>query len=122
MKKNQLDLGLVVLAALVALVIWGRDRIHFDFGAFRSQLALADWRKIGIGAGCIYLAYVFRSVRWALLLRHNKKVPPVFAAGNAGDRLYRGGSDRPRCRPGSALPGCKEDRAAAQLADCRVHR
>jgi len=42
LKKNQLILGLVVLAALVALVIWGRHRIHFDFGVFRAQLALAD--------------------------------------------------------------------------------
>jgi hypothetical protein len=37
-------------------------------------LALADWRKIGIAAACIYVGYVFRSVRWAMLLRHNKKV------------------------------------------------
>jgi len=64
-----------VLAAVVAVVYWGRDRIHFDFGVFRSQLALADWKKILVGVGCIYLGYVFRSVRWALLLRHNKKVP-----------------------------------------------
>jgi glycosyltransferase 2 family protein len=75
LKKNQLILGLVVLAALVALVVWGRDRIHFDFGVFRAQLAMADWAKIGIATGCIYLGYVFRAVRWALLLRHNKKVP-----------------------------------------------
>lgn len=74
MKRNQLILGLVVLAALIGLVIWGRDRIHFDFGVFRSQLALADWPKIGIAFGCIYVGYIFRSVRWALLLRHNKKV------------------------------------------------
>lgn len=74
MKKKQLILGFVVLAALVALVVWGRDRIHFDFGVFRSQLALADWRKIGIAFACIYVGYVFRSMRWALLLRHNKKV------------------------------------------------
>jgi len=74
LKKKQLIMGLIVLAALVALVIWGRDRIHFDFGVFRSQLALADWRKIGIALGCIYVGYIFRSVRWALLLRHNKKV------------------------------------------------
>ncbi len=74
MKKKQLILGLIVLAALVALIVWGRDRIHFDFGVFRSQLALADWPKIGIAFGCIYVGYIFRSVRWALLLRHNKKV------------------------------------------------
>lgn len=74
MKKNQLILGLVVTAALVALVIWGRDRIHFDFAVFASQLALADWTRIGIAFGCIYVGYLFRAVRWALLIRHNKKV------------------------------------------------
>ncbi|MDR3454148.1 MAG: hypothetical protein P4L96_15370, partial [Rhodoferax sp.] len=81
MKKRQLILGLVVLAAIVALVIWGRNRIHFDFGLFRSQLAMADWRRIALGAGCIYLAYIFRSVRWAYLLRHNKKVPLLSLLG-----------------------------------------
>jgi uncharacterized membrane protein YbhN (UPF0104 family) len=75
LKKNQLIWGLLVLAVLVGLVVWGRDRIHFDFGVFRAQLALADWRKIAIALGCIYVCYVIRSVRWAVLLRHNKKVP-----------------------------------------------
>jgi hypothetical protein len=74
LKKNQWILGLIVLAALVALLVWGRDRIHFDFGVFRAQLALADWRKIGIALGSIYFCYLIRSVRWALLLRHNKNV------------------------------------------------
>jgi len=81
LKKNRWILGLVVLALLVALIFWARDRIHFDFGVFRSELALADWRKIGLGAACIYLAYVFRSVRWALLIRHNKKVHPLSLLG-----------------------------------------
>ena len=75
MKKKQLILGLVVLLALGALLFWGRDKIHFDFKVFRAQLGLADWRKIGIAVGCIYVGYVFRAVRWALLMRHNKKVP-----------------------------------------------
>ncbi len=75
MNKKQWILGLVVLAAFASLLVWGRNRIHFDFHVFRAQLALADWRQIGIALGCIYIAYVFRAVRWALLLRHNKKVP-----------------------------------------------
>jgi len=74
LKKKQLVMGLIVLAVLAALVVWGRDRMHFDFAAFRSQLALADWRKIFLGLACIYIAYVFRAVRWSLLLRHHKKV------------------------------------------------
>lgn len=81
MKKNQLIPGLVVLLALVTLFVWGRGRIHFDFGVFRAQLAQADWRHIGIGAGCIYLAYIFRSVRWAWLLRHNQRVPLLSLLG-----------------------------------------
>ena len=70
-----------MLVVLIALFLWGRDRIHFDFGVFRSQLALADWKRIGIGTACIYLAYVFRSVRWAWLLRHNKRVPLLSLLG-----------------------------------------
>ena len=81
MKKSHWILGLVVSAALAALVIWGRDRIHFDFGLFRSQLAMADWSKIGIATGCIYMGYIFRSVRWALLIRHSKKVSPLALLG-----------------------------------------
>jgi hypothetical protein len=81
LKKNQLILGVVVLVALVALFIWGREKFHFDFGIFRAQLAGADWRKIVLGTGCIYLAYVFRSVRWAMLLKHNKKVHPLSLLG-----------------------------------------
>ena len=75
MKKSQWILGLVVLVALGALFVWGRARIHFDFRVFGSQVALADWRKIGISVACIYVAYLFRSARWSLLMRHNKKVP-----------------------------------------------
>jgi hypothetical protein len=75
LKKSQWILGLVALAALLALVVWGRSRIHFDFGVFRAQIALANWGRIAIAIGCIYLAYAFRAARWAMLLRHNKKVP-----------------------------------------------
>lgn len=63
-----------MLAAFAALIIWGRNRIHFNFAVFREQLALADWRKIVLGILCIYVGYFFRSARWALLLRHNQKV------------------------------------------------
>lgn len=81
MKKNQLILGLVAIAVLVALLLWGRSRIHFDFGAFRGQLAQAHWTEIGLSALCIYLAYAFRSARWAQLLKHNKKVGPFSLLG-----------------------------------------
>ena len=81
MSKRQLILGLVVLAALIALFLWGREKFHFDFHVFRDQVAQADWRKILIGLFSIYFAFVFRSVRWARLLKHNQKVPPFSLIG-----------------------------------------
>ncbi len=74
-KKSQWILGLLVLLALVALALWARSRVHFDFHVFAAQVALADWRKIAAAAACIYVAFAFRAVRWALLMRHSKKVP-----------------------------------------------
>ena len=71
----------MVLAALVALFLWGRQRFHFDFHLFRDQIAQASWGKIILGTACIYSAFVFRSIRWALLLKHNKKLPPLSLVG-----------------------------------------
>jgi len=81
LKKKQLILGILVLAIIAALVLWGRNRIHFDFALFRAQLAQADWKRIALGIGCIYLGYIFRSLRWAYLLRHNKKVHSLSLLG-----------------------------------------
>ena len=81
MNKRQLILGLVVLAALVGLFLWGRHKFHFDFHVFRDQIAQAKWTYILIGLLCIYCGFLFRSVRWALLLKHNKRVPPFSLLG-----------------------------------------
>jgi glycosyltransferase 2 family protein len=81
LKKNQLILGLVVLAILVGLAIYAQHRHPFDFHAFGEQFKRADWIRIGIAAGCIYLGYVIRAIRWALLLRPNKKVPLLSLLG-----------------------------------------
>ncbi len=81
MKKKQLLAGLIALVALAILLAWGRRHIHFDFGIFVSQIRLADWTRIGLGVACIYIGYLFRSARWALLLRHHKKVPLLSLTG-----------------------------------------
>jgi uncharacterized protein (TIRG00374 family) len=81
LKRRQWILGLCVLAVLAGFAFWGRDRINFKFDLFRSQLVYANWWLIAVAVGCIYLAYVFRSARWALLIRHNKKVPLLSLMG-----------------------------------------
>ena len=73
--------SLIVLALLVGFGFWAYYHVNFSFANFRSQLVLANWGTMAIGLGCIYLAYVFRSVRWALLLRHNKKISPLSLVG-----------------------------------------
>ena len=74
MKKNQLILSLVVVVALVALAAYEQHQHPFDWHMFLEQFKKADWRRVGIAAGCIYLAYFFRAARWAQLLKPNKKV------------------------------------------------
>ena len=75
MKKSQWIVGLVVLAAMIAIGVYAQHRYAFRWDQVIAHLASADWRKIGFSIACIYLAYVFRAVRWSLLMRHNKKVP-----------------------------------------------
>ena len=81
MKKRQLILGLVILAALVALGAYAQHKHPFHWHMFVEMFKLADWRRIGIALGCIYLAYVLRALRWALLLKPNKRVPPLSLLG-----------------------------------------
>ncbi|MGA7524783.1 MAG: lysylphosphatidylglycerol synthase transmembrane domain-containing protein [Acidobacteriaceae bacterium] len=72
-KRNWIVLALI-LVAVAALVGYGRHRVHFDWHVFWEQLRQAEWGRILLALGSIYLGYVLRSVRWALLIRHNKKV------------------------------------------------
>jgi hypothetical protein len=81
LKKKQWIVALIALAVVAALVFWGRDRIHFDFRLFREQVALANWGMIVAGIACIYVGYLFRSVRWAYLMRHNQRVAPLSLIG-----------------------------------------
>ena len=81
MNKKQLILGLVVLAALIGLGFYAQHKNPINWRTVWAQLARADWRHIAVGIACIYLAYVFRSIRWAYLLRHNKRVPLLSLLG-----------------------------------------
>jgi len=81
LKKRQWIVGVAVLLVLLALFLWARHRIHFNFSEFGSQLALADWRRIAVAFGCIFVGYFFRAFRWAALMRHNKKVSGFSLAG-----------------------------------------
>jgi hypothetical protein len=70
-----------VLLVLLVLFFWAWHSIHFNFSEFGSQLALADWRRIAIAFGCIFIGYFIRAFRWAALMRHNKKVRGLSLVG-----------------------------------------
>lgn len=81
MKRGKLIAGIAVFALLVGFGIWAYRHVGFNFSDLRSQLVGVNWTKIAIGLGCIYLGYVLRSVRWTLLIRHNRRVPALSLLG-----------------------------------------
>jgi glycosyltransferase 2 family protein len=72
-KRNWIVLA-IILVAVAVLILYGRHRIHFSWHIFVNQLRQAEWGRILLALAAIYLGYVLRSIRWALLIRHNKKV------------------------------------------------
>lgn len=79
--KNRIVL-LVVILVLAALVWFGRNRIHFNLGVFVHQLSQADWKLFAVAAGLIWLGYLIRAVRWALLMKPTKRVAPFSIFGS----------------------------------------
>src|SRR5580698_11115559 len=82
LKRNKWILWVVVLAALVAVVLVVRSRIHFRWDIFLQQLKLADWTRIAVGIALIWLAYGLRAVRWSIFLKPTKRVSPFKLIGS----------------------------------------
>jgi glycosyltransferase 2 family protein len=82
LKKSQWIVGILALVALVALVLWARAHVQFNFHVFASQVALADWGMIIFAGLCIYAGFVFRAARWSQLVRHTQKIPPMSLLGS----------------------------------------
>ena len=75
MKKKTWILYLVVGLALVALILYARHKINFNWSVFVQQLRLANWSMIAIGVACIWFGYVIRALRWVLFLKPVQKIP-----------------------------------------------
>jgi hypothetical protein len=75
LKTKKLILYAVVILALVALVIVGRNRVHFQWSVFADQIKSVSWQHILLAIIAIYLNYFVRGIRWAFFLRPTKKVP-----------------------------------------------
>jgi hypothetical protein len=76
MKREHKGLALGT-AAVVALLAVFRHRIHFDVHSFAHQMRGVSAWHVAAGIAAIYAAFWVRSVRWALLLRPQKRVRAV---------------------------------------------
>src|SRR5580704_4553369 len=63
--------GAILLRALVWLV---HTRVHFQWSVFRDELQHVDWSRIVFAVLMIVFCYWLRAVRWAVLIRPQKKV------------------------------------------------
>lgn len=73
MKKKRWVLW-VLVTLLLAFLAWKLREAHFEWQVFKSQISHADFRKIGLGIGCIYVGYVLRAWRWSIFLKPTKEV------------------------------------------------
>lgn len=62
----------LIVLALVILVF--RNRIHFDWAIFWSQLRHVAWKPVAIAAALIWTTYWMRSARWAVLVAPGTKI------------------------------------------------
>jgi glycosyltransferase 2 family protein len=71
--------GAILLGALAWLV---HTRVHFQWSVFRDQLQHVDWRRIILAGAMIVFCYWLRAVRWAVLVRPQKKVTSFSLLGS----------------------------------------
>jgi glycosyltransferase 2 family protein len=74
LKRKQWILYGVLAAALVVFGLWVAARVKFDWTTFFDQLRHVEWKNIVFGVALIWLGYGMRAVRWAILLKPQKKV------------------------------------------------
>ena len=74
MKKKTWILYLAVGLALVALILYARHKVHFNWTVFAEQFRLANYSMIALGVGLISVGYVVRAMRWTLFLKPIHKV------------------------------------------------
>jgi len=81
LKRREWIVGLVVMAVLAGLFAYEQHLHPFNWKMFLEEFQKARWTMVGAAAACIYMAFVFRAVRWAWLLRPSRRVPLLSLLG-----------------------------------------
>jgi hypothetical protein len=80
--KNRKGLLVALLVLILALIVFAnRDRIHFDWAVFFTQLRTISWPHIALGIALIYSTFWLRAVRWSVFLSATKSVSPLRLVG-----------------------------------------
>ena len=74
MKKRDGIIWFSVIAALILVVMFFRDKLHFDWAMFWQQLKHASPWHLVAGMTLIYGTYWLRAMRWAVFVGPTKKV------------------------------------------------
>jgi glycosyltransferase 2 family protein len=82
MNKRSGVLWAVGVVALVVVVFFFRDKVHFDWAMFLQQLRFVSVGHIVAGIVLIYATYWLRAVRWAVFLSPTKKVSAASLLGS----------------------------------------
>lgn len=82
MKNNQWVVYLAGIILLLGLALWVPGHIHFQWSVFRDQLQHVEWGGIAAGIALIWGGYLLRAVRWAILIKPQKKVRWVSLLGS----------------------------------------
>jgi len=93
MKKSRVILWAVVLIILAILALLLRYKMHFHWSAFSAEvrsdwsamstgIATADRKRLLFGVVLIYVSYWIRALRWAILLKPQKKVRAMTILGS----------------------------------------
>ena len=82
MNTKKVALYSVVILALVALILFARQRVHFQWSVFAEQISHVSWTHVVLALVAIYLNYFIRGIRWAALLRPVKRVPIFSLVGS----------------------------------------
>ncbi len=82
MKKRGGIGWLAALIILVLVVLIFRDRIHFDWSIFWSQLKHVNWKPVALAVALVYATYWMRAARWAVLVAPSKKIGMFSTVGS----------------------------------------
>jgi len=72
-RKPKLILWTIAVLILIALLWWAHEKVAFDWHTLGVQLRAVSWKYAVAAIACIYISFVFRAVRWRILLGEQGK-------------------------------------------------